>query len=91
MRIIKKVSRLGFSLSSAATLLLLAFLSSNLLGQTTGTIVGKVSDQSGAVVANATVTAQNAGTRYTRDAMTNSEGEYVIPSLPIGGVQHHGP
>ncbi len=85
MRIIKKVSRLGSSLSSVATLLLLAFLSANLLGQTTGTIVGKVSDQSGAVVAGATVTAQNVGTRYTRDAVSNGEGEYVIPSLPIGG------
>jgi Carboxypeptidase regulatory-like domain/TonB dependent receptor len=85
MRITNKVSRLGFSLLSVATLLLLAFLSSNLFGQTTGTIVGKVSDPSGALVAGATVTAQNVGTRYTRDAVTNSEGEYVIPSLTIGG------
>jgi len=62
-------------------------LVSSLYGQTTGTIVGLISDPSGAAVANATVTATNTGTTFVRKGLTNSDGEYLIPSLPIGGYQ----
>ena len=70
------------------TVALIPFLfQASLSAQTTGTIVGQISDQSGAAVANATVTAINMGTRFARKAVTNSEGEYLIPSLPIGEYQ----
>jgi hypothetical protein len=36
------------------------------------------------MVSTGTVTAQNVGTGYVREAAINSEGEYTIPSLPIG-------
>jgi len=47
-------------------------------------IVGVVSDQSGAVVPNAKVTITNVQTNQTREAESNSDGEYVVPGLDIG-------
>ena len=52
--------------------------------QTTGSIVGTVKDQTGAVVNNATVKATNADTGYSRVAPTNGYGEYRIDYLPVG-------
>ena len=46
-----------------------------------GAITGKVKDQTGAVVANAKVTASNIETNETREATTNDEGSYTIPQL----------
>src|SRR5262245_45970763 len=54
------------------------------LAQTTGTILGLVSDPSGAAVVNAAVEAQNLGTGLARKAVTNDTGTYLIPSLPPG-------
>jgi len=52
--------------------------------QTTGTIVGTVKDQTGALVTTATVKATNADTGFTRSVKTNSVGEYRIDYLPVG-------
>jgi hypothetical protein len=52
--------------------------------QITGTIVGTVKDQQGAVVNTATVKATNVDTGFTRSAPTNSLGEYRIDYLPVG-------
>src|ERR1700733_6386027 len=49
---------------------------------TTGSIVGVVYDQSGAVVANCKITAVDLETGATREAQTNDSGYYTIPSLP---------
>jgi hypothetical protein len=53
--------------------------------QTTGSIVGTVKDQSGAVVSAATVKATNVETGFSRSAPTNGYGEYRIDYLPVGG------
>src|SRR5499427_4558284 len=45
---------------------------------------GVVRDQNGAVVANASVTARNAGTNIEREATTNDDGFYKIVNLPPG-------
>src|SRR4051794_21670175 len=50
----------------------------------TGTIIGRVTDTSGAVVPGVTVTLTNTGTNLTRVVTTDSDGEYVAPSLPTG-------
>ena len=55
-----------------------------LFGQTTGTILGQVSDPSGAAVVGAAVKAENLGTGLTRTAATNTDGVYLIPALPAG-------
>lgn len=52
--------------------------------QTTGSIVGTVKDQAGAVVNAATVKATNVDTGFSRSAPTNGYGEYRIDYLPVG-------
>jgi hypothetical protein len=48
------------------------------------TIVGTVTDPSGAAVPNATITVTNIDTGQARVITTNSEGHYVVPELRIG-------
>jgi hypothetical protein len=50
----------------------------------TGTILGTVTDSTGAVVANAKVTIVNEGTGFTRVVTADSNGEYTVPALPTG-------
>src|SRR5262245_49884716 len=50
----------------------------------TGSISGAVSDPSGAVVSNATVTLTALATGQTRAVTTNHAGEYNFPTLPTG-------
>ena len=67
------------------TIGLVVFVSSALLAQiTTGTIVGTVTDPSGAAVPGAQVTATNTGTSLLRSVQSNGEGEYRIEFLPVG-------
>lgn len=55
------------------------------LGQTfRGTILGSVTDVSGAVVAGASVKVQNVGTGLERTTTTSSDGSYSMPELPVG-------
>ncbi len=50
----------------------------------TGTILGTVTDTSGAAVPGATVTLTNQGTGLTRSMVTDQAGEFTAPSLPTG-------
>ena len=50
----------------------------------TGTLAGTVTDPSGAVVANASVTATNTGTGLVRSVNSSSNGTYTIVDLPPG-------
>jgi hypothetical protein len=50
----------------------------------TATILGTVTDASGSLVPNATVTITNTGTNTSRVVQTNNAGSYVAPDLPIG-------
>ena len=49
-----------------------------------GTILGTVTDPSGAVVAGAQVTVKNTGTGLQRTTTTSGDGSYSLPELPIG-------
>ncbi len=51
---------------------------------TTGQVSGQVTDSSGGVVPQATVTITNTGTNEVRKVETNTAGLYVIPLLPPG-------
>ena len=54
-------------------------------GQTaSGTIVGTVADESGAVIPNVTVTITAKTTGFTRTASTNADGYFSAPALPAG-------
>ncbi len=66
---------------SLCIILAALLLTSAVMGQGLATIVGTVTDPSGAVVPGAEVTATEVGTGYARTAKTNPEGYYVIPSL----------
>jgi hypothetical protein len=46
-----------------------------------GSIVGVVTDSSGAVIANAKVTVKETGTGFARVAVTDAQGHYVVTSL----------
>jgi len=49
-----------------------------------GTILGTVTDPSGAVVPGAQVTAKNTGTGLERSSTTSADGSYTLSELPIG-------
>src|SRR5712672_2056335 len=49
-----------------------------------GTILGTVTDPSGAVVAGAKVTVKNVGTGLERTTDTSADGSYALPELQIG-------
>jgi hypothetical protein len=52
--------------------------------QTLGNIAGEVTDATGGVIPNATVTVVEEQTSLTRTVKTNGTGEYSIVNLPIG-------
>jgi hypothetical protein len=52
--------------------------------RTTATIRGTIRDSSQAVVPGATVTAANQDTGLTRTTVTNADGLYSVPDLPVG-------
>ena len=49
-----------------------------------GTILGSVTDSSGAAVPGATVTVKNMDTGLVRTVTTSDDGSYAAPELPIG-------
>ena len=80
---------LRVSLNSFFSFLLLSIaLTIPALAQvTTADITGRVTDQSGAAVVNATVTIRNAGTGQTRSVQTDEEGAYTVTQLPPGNYE----
>src|SRR5512142_1193648 len=55
-----------------------------------GTILGTISDTSGAVISGAQVTVRNVETGLARTAQTSADGSYSVPELPIGTYQVNG-
>jgi outer membrane receptor protein involved in Fe transport len=73
---------------SAFVLGVVAILISAALGQSTGgRILGKVADQTASVVAGARVTLVNEATGATRDARTNTNGDYFFVEVPPGSYR----
>ncbi len=54
---------------------------------TTATMLGTVTDKTGAMVAGAKVTARNMQTNLTRTGSSNEQGEYRIEFLPVGNYE----
>ncbi|MCA1626545.1 MAG: carboxypeptidase regulatory-like domain-containing protein, partial [Acidobacteria bacterium] len=52
--------------------------------QTTSTLTGEVKDQQGALVVGAQVSALSEETGLTRSVVTDGEGRFVFPGLPVG-------
>src|SRR6266446_1620781 len=72
------------------TLALVAFALTHFAGTSSfaqtfrGTILGSVTDSSGAAVPGATVTIKNVDTGLVRTVTTSDDGSYAAPELPIG-------
>lgn len=68
-----------------ALLLLCSARSSGAQAQaTTGIVRGVVHDSAFTPIVDASITARNVATNYTRTATTNRQGAYAIPLLPLG-------
>src|SRR5579872_2979497 len=69
-------------------LLLLTIVFSLSLGlyaqQNAATVVGTVTDASGAVIPDATVTVTNLGTQAVRTVNTGASGDYTVRDLSVG-------
>jgi len=68
----------------AAFCLALCFTNSGVSQSVRGTILGTVTDDSGAIIRGASVVAHQTATGLTRTEHTNEAGEYSIPQLPVG-------
>lgn len=66
------------------TCLLLLLVAAKVYGQDTASLLGRVTDASGAVVPGATVTATNIDTNVSVSRVSNHDGEYNIPTLRPG-------
>ncbi|HKR26728.1 MAG TPA: carboxypeptidase-like regulatory domain-containing protein, partial [Acidobacteriaceae bacterium] len=66
---------LGFGVMLAAPCILFAQAGA------TGTILGTVTDSSGAVVPNAKITITNTATKVISQTSSNSVGDYNVPAL----------
>jgi hypothetical protein len=83
-------SRAGLAISKGLSLLCALTVVACLLPRpaaaqaVTGTLLGTVSDTTGAVLPGATVTATNTDTGFNRTVTADASGEYAIPSIPTG-------
>ena len=90
-RVINRPSRLyGFGFVTGLILFFLLFLHAPLASaQDSGTIVGTVTDPSGAVVAGANVTVTGVDMGTVRVVVTDNMGRYRVVSLPVGPYEVH--
>jgi Carboxypeptidase regulatory-like domain len=75
-------SRSAFFLRFLIVLAVCAISTAAVAQVTSGTIFGSVTDVSGAVVPNATVTVRSAEIGVTRTTTSSAEGGFVVPNLP---------
>jgi outer membrane receptor protein involved in Fe transport len=66
------------------TFITLCFIPLSTFAQSLGTIVGTVTDNSGAAVPGVAIVLTNEGTAAARNAITDAQGTYTIPSVPTG-------
>ncbi len=80
-----KHSRFFGNMNIFLTLVFLAlFAASSFAQAVSGTILGTVTDPSGAAVAGAKITLVQKATGVSRTLTSDGSGEYIAPSLPIG-------
>jgi outer membrane receptor protein involved in Fe transport len=83
----RKMNRFSRGLLAGACLLAVAILLSGAVASAQtfrGTILGSVTDSSGAGVPGASVLIKNVDTGLTRTVTTSDDGSYSVPELPIG-------
>ena len=83
----KAVTRTGSRLAVLLAAFFVIFATQALAQE--ATILGTVTDPTGATVANATIAITNTDTGVTRSLPTNGDGQYVAPDLIIGHYTVH--
>jgi len=78
--------RLLLATCTTLLLVLMSLDASLVFGQATssGTIVGTVTDHTGAVIPNAAIVATDTTTKQTRTTVANKSGQYVLVDVPPG-------
>ena len=78
-----------FRARAAGMLLMLGFVASGTLYAqgSTASVLGTVTDSSGAVIPNASVQVKNVGTGQTQQASADAQGRYTVADLPIGNYE----
>ena len=84
MSLNRKPSYAAIILAFTVILTILLLAPTLVRAQGTASILGTVTDPSGAVVPDAKVTAKNTGTGIARSVQTGSNGEYAFTSLQLG-------
>ena len=57
---------------------------------TTATILGAITDETGALIPGVTVTIRNEGTGLSRTVISDDSGKYLAPRLPVGTYEVSG-
>ncbi|HVF47325.1 MAG TPA: carboxypeptidase-like regulatory domain-containing protein, partial [Pyrinomonadaceae bacterium] len=70
--------------NAISSMLLIITFTALATAQATGSLTGVVTDQNGAVIPGASVTAINTGSGATRTAVTNEDGRWTVALLPVG-------
>jgi hypothetical protein len=83
-RSLRQFGRSPFAIAMIGALLLAAPVRAQVA---TGTILGTVTDSSGATVPGAQVTATNVDTQFSRSTATDESGQYVLPLMPVGNYK----
>jgi hypothetical protein len=74
---------------SAALLLVLLVVASTARAQSAsaGTVIGTVTDPTGAVIPGATITVTDLSTKTARTVVSNKDGQYVLPDVQPGNYE----
>ena len=83
-KIFRVVPFIKLTLTAICSLVILAPLQAQ---SVTGTILGLIQDQQGAIIAKANVSARNVDTGAVREAIAGDGGEYRITSVPAGSYE----
>ncbi|HYO63627.1 MAG TPA: TonB-dependent receptor [Pyrinomonadaceae bacterium] len=73
--------------AALVALFALGLSTSDARAQTQSTLTGDVRDQAGAVVAGVQVTLRSLETGLARDTVSDAEGRYTFPALPVGAYE----
>src|SRR5579864_3361852 len=87
MKITSLIRRQGVSTLLAVVGISIFSASLAVAQETTGRIVGVVTDPSGSVIPNAKVTVTNVATNISSETVTAQDGSYQVLSLQIGSYK----
>jgi hypothetical protein len=75
------------SLAVLTALFFAGLFAGSALAQSTGSIQGTVVDATGAPVPNASISVKNQATGEDHSTVTDTSGNYLVPSLPVGSYR----